>query len=164
MSKKWLFAVWVAYIAWVVAATFYGKNKENLKKDLENAKTWNEKFKIVFGAVVDTHINMIEKVKEEVFTEENMKKFEKYKEEVLKIFDSYKEKWEILVKELKEKWVDYSEKASKKLKELYEEKKDEIEKLKWLSLETVNSLKEKLYDVFSKTEKEIKQEVEKNSK
>jgi hypothetical protein len=35
---------------------------------------------------------MINKVKEELFTEENKQKFGEYKDEVMKIFDSYSEK------------------------------------------------------------------------
>lgn len=161
MSKKWLFALAIAYVAWVTAATFYWKNKKELKQQLGSAETNNQKAKIIFDAFVNTHINMVNKVKEELFTEENKQKFSEYKDEVVKIFDSYKEKWTELVVELKEKGQPYVEKTTKKLEELYNSKSEEIEKLKGLWADTISFLKEKLLFVFNKTKSEIKNETEK---
>ena len=89
MSKKGIFALGLAYVAWVAAATFYGKNKKELRENFSNAKDNKEKFKIFLNAFVETHTDMINKVKEELFTEENKQKFGEYKDEVMKIFDSY---------------------------------------------------------------------------
>lgn len=161
MSKKGLFALAVGYLAGVTAATFYGKNKKQLKKDLSEAKDNGEKAKIFFGAFVETHKNLVESVKKDLLTEENKQKFAEYKDEVLKIFDSYVEKWKELTLELKEKWVPYAENISKRLEELYNSKSEEIGNLKSLWKETIESLKEKLEKIFKTTKEEINEEVKK---
>ena|GEM_PF-4141280 len=49
------------------------------------------------------------------------------------------------------------------MEELYESKSEEIEKLKGLSKDTIDTIKEKLSTVFNKTKEEIS-EIEKENK
>jgi len=158
MSKKNLFLLAAWYVAgWIIASIYNKKKPEELKNELTKAKeTWEWSFKVLVDNFVETHANLLENLKNEVMSEQNMAKFESHKEEVLKIIDSYKEKWNSLIKELKENWKGYILVISKKLEDLYNEKLLEIESIKGMTPEKIDELKNKLLLSFEELKKEIK--------
>ncbi|RAL55076.1 hypothetical protein BLD25_05080 [Candidatus Gracilibacteria bacterium GN02-872] len=165
MSKKGLVTLTAAYLAGVAAATFYGRNGKQLKKDLEKAEEeGNSKLGVVLCAFIETHKNMINSLKEEIMSEKNIELYNKCKDEALKIFDSYKEKGKELMAELKEKGADYASKTYQKLEELYNSKIFDLENIKGISAKTLEELKAKLASVFKSTKDEIEEEIEKSKK
>ena len=158
MSKKNLFLLAAWYIAgWVIASIYNKKKPEQLKKELTKAKeTWEGSFKVLVDTFIETHSNLLDDLKKEVLSEQNIAKFESHKEEVLKIIDSYKEKWNSLINELKENGKWYILVISKKLEDLYNEKLLEIESIKGMTPEKIEELKNKLLLSFEELKKEIK--------
>lgn len=158
MSKKNIFMLAAWYIAGWLVASIYGKKKPNeLKKEMEEAKKtgeWN--FKVIADNFIDIHQSMVEDIKKEILTETNIKLFNEKKEEILEIIDVYKVKWTELIEELKIQWKDYLGKASEELEKLYNEKKNEIEWLKWVAPEKISELKTWLLASFEELKKEIK--------
>jgi len=158
MSKKNIFLLAAWYVAGGLVASLYNKKKPaELKKELESAKETGEwSFKVIVDSFIETHSNLVDDLKKELMTEKNMKIFNEHKDEVLKILDSYKEKWNILIDELKVQWKSYLFTASEKLEELYKEKIDEIESLKWVAPEKIAEFKDKLLVSFDELKNEIK--------
>ncbi|NVP17473.1 hypothetical protein HUU51_02025 [Candidatus Gracilibacteria bacterium] len=158
MSKKNLFLLAAGYVAGGLIASLYNKKKpEQLKKELNKAKETGEgSFKVLVDNFLETHTNLLDDLKKEVLTPENLAKFESHKEDVLKIIDSYKQKGNELINELKQNGKGYILVIQKKLEDLYNEKLSEIDSLKDLAPEKVNELKNKLFLSFEELKKEIK--------
>ncbi len=158
MSKKNLFLLAAWYVAgWIIASIYNKKKPEQLKKELTKAKeNWEGSFKVLVDTFIETHSNLLDDLKKEVLSEQNIAKFESHKEEVLKIIDSYKEKWNLLINELKQNWKGYILVISKKLEDLYKEKLIEIESIKDMTPEKIEELKNKLFVSFEELKKEIK--------
>ena len=158
MSKKNIFLLAAWYIAgWIVASLYWKKEPSELKKEIKDAKNdgeWN--FKVFIDNFIDIHQTMVEDLKKEIMTEDNIKLFNDKKEEILEIIEVYKVKWTELIEELKVQWKDYIVTASEELEKLYNEKKDEIETLKWVAPEKVTELKNWLLASFEELKKEIK--------
>lgn len=158
MSKKNLFLLAAWYIAgWVIASIYNKKKPEQLKKELTKAKeTWEWSFKVLVDSFIETHSNLLDDLKKEVLSEQNIAKFESHKEEVIKIIDSYKQKWNELINELKQNWKSYILIISEKLEDLYNEKLLEIESIKGMTPEKIEEIKNKLLLSFEELKKEIK--------
>ncbi len=158
MSKKNLFLLAAWYVAgWIIASIYNKKKPEQLKKELTKAKESGEgSFKVLVDSFVETHANLLDDLKKEVMSEQNIAKFEAHKEEVFKIIDSYKEKWNSLINELRENGKGYILVISKKLEDLYNEKLLEIESIKDMTPEKIDELKNKLLLSFEELKKEIK--------
>jgi len=158
MSKKNFFLLAAGYVAWGIIASLYNRKKpEQLKKEISKAKeAWEGSFKVLVDNFLETHSNLLDDLKKEILTPENIAKFESHKEDVLKIIDSYKQRWNELINELKQNWKGYVLVVQKKLEELYNEKLIEIDNLKDLAPEKINELKNKLFLSFEELKKEIK--------
>jgi undecaprenyl pyrophosphate synthase len=132
MSKKNIFLLAAWYVAGGLIASLYGKKKPwELQKDLEKSRKEGEgDFKVVLDNFIDTHANLIEKLKKEVLTDKNKELFNSKKDELLKVVDVYKKQWEELVDELKTKWKGFLVEASDNLEKLYDEKVEQIEQIK----------------------------------
>ena len=158
MSKKNIFLLAAWYIAGWFIASLYGKKKPGeLQKDLEKSRKEGEgDLKVVIDNFIDTHSNLIEKLKKQVLTKENKELFNSKKEEVLNIVEVYKKQWTELVEELKAKWKDFLVEASDNLEKMYEEKVEEIEQLKEVAPEKAKALKEDLKETFEEVKEKIK--------
>ncbi|MDD3793662.1 MAG: hypothetical protein PHI37_02535 [Candidatus Gracilibacteria bacterium] len=158
MSKKNLFLLAAGYVAGGLIASFYNKKKpEQLKKELNKAKESGEgSFKVLIDNFLETHSNLLDDLKKDILTPENIAKFESHKEDVLKIIDSYKQRGNELINELKQNGKGYILVVQKKLEDLYNEKLTEIDSLKDLAPEKINELKNKLFMSFEELKKEIK--------
>lgn len=157
MSKKNIFLLAAWYLAWWIVASIYWKKKpEDLKNELDTAKeSWKGSFKVIMDNFIDTHSNMIDDFKKELYSEKNKALFNEHKDEIIKIIDSYREKWNVLLDELREKGKSYVYTTSEKLEELYKEKLSEIEELKWVAPSKIDDLKNKLHANFQDLKSQI---------
>ena len=158
MSKKNLFLLAAWYVAgWIIASIYWKKKQAEIQKEIVDAKEkWEWNFKIFVDNFIDIHQNMLNDLKTQVMTEENIKLFNDKKDEILQIIDVYKVKWTELIEELKNNWKEYIVVVSEKLELLYNEKREEIESLKWVAPEKITELKNWLLASFEELKNEIK--------
>lgn len=151
-NKKLLtLAVWYV-IWWLVASVYNKKNPWELEKQIKKTKKPESKLNVLLDSFIETHKNLLESVKKEPLYKDS-------KKEILKIYDSYKDQAVSLLNELKVNWKAYISKATKKLDDLYQEKKTEIDSLKNIEPEKVKELKDKLlasYEEFKEKMKSVK--------
>lgn len=167
MSGKWkktLFWLAVWYIAWWLVASLYGKKTgTSLRQTIDDAKQNGEwTFKVLVDNFIGIHSNMIDSLKDEIMTEENINTLNNHKEELIKLLDQYKLKWNELLNELKKKGIVYADEASLKLKQLYDENINSINKMKDMAPKKSQELKEKLKLVFEEIALEMENIINKN--
>lgn len=157
MSKKNIFLLAAGYIAGgLVASLYWKKRSSDLRRDIAEAKEKGEwSFKILVNNFLATHENLIENIKWEIMTEENVKMFNDKKDELIKILNTYKTRANAILRDLKKKWESYLWEASKKLEALYKEKLAEIKALKDIAPEKLEELKLKLEDAFNEMKDEM---------
>ena len=160
MSKKNLFLLAAWYLAgWVIVSLYNKKKPWSLKKDLEESKKSGEgSIKVLVDNFLDTHTSLINDLKEELLSDKNKKLIEKHKEDLLLIVDSYKNRAEVLIEELRDKWKSHLISTIENLELLYNEKKSEIDDLKWIAPAKAKELKEKLKLAYEELKLEIKKE------
>ena len=163
-NKKFLLVVWYV-LGWFVTSLYNKKKPWELEHELKKSKeTWNSELIVLVNNFIDTHKNMIDSLKKEPFYQKNKELINEKKEEFLKIANEYKLEWQKLLEELKLKGKDYVWEACKKLEELYELKKGELETLKDEAPEKIIELKEKLLASYEETKKKIKEKMNEEEK
>lgn len=163
-GTKVLFWVAVWYIAGGLVSSMYSQKRGvTLRKDMKEARESGEwSLKVLVDNFVATHANMIDDIKDEVMSEENIEVFNEHKEEVIKLLDSYKAKTGALLRELKRKGETYLEEASRKMNELYNEKVEEINRMKNIAPRKAQELKRKLKATLHEIEAEMEELVKWN--
>lgn len=132
--KKWnnLLLLAMAYFAGSAISSMYSKKtKEEIQTEIKVSKIeWESPLKVLFWNFLEIHKGLFTDVKENVATEENIEKFNDKKEIFKKVMEDYKKEWEEILKDLMVNWKDYSKEVISKLNDLYDEKKQEIDKIK----------------------------------
>lgn len=158
-KKLLLLAGW--YILWgLVASKYNKKSPEDLDGDLKTARVeWKKDFDVYLDTFIETHKNLLDNFKTEIFSEKNKNLFNEKKAELLSLVDDYKIKWEELLWELKVKWSDYSVEIKDKLEVLYKTKLVELEKMKDEAPAKIEEIKNKLWDSFESFKKDIENKI-----
>jgi len=160
-KKLLLIASW--YILWgLVASKYNKKTPDELNNDLiEARKSWKKDIDVYLDNFIETHKNLLDNFKTEVFSDKNKEIFNSKKEELFNLLDDYKVKGEELLWELKVKWKDYSLEVKDKLEVLYKEKINELDKLKDQAPEKIEKVKENLKETFDNFKKDIETKIKK---
>ncbi len=130
MFGKKLLLLLGGYVVWNVVNSIYNNTKwKDLKKEMKIAKkSWFDSKKVVINNFLETHKNILDSLKKDVLTEENIALFNKKKEDALSVINEYKKSWEELLKDLKWKWSDFVNSAKDEISDIYEEKKSKFKK------------------------------------
>lgn len=160
-KKLLLVAAW--YIVWGLVASHYNKKSpEQLKEDLKVARDeWKKDLDVYLTYFIETHKNLLDNFKSEVFSEKNKELFNEKKQELFNLLDDYKIKGEELLVELRDKWSDYSIEIKDKLEVLYKEKITQLDSLRDQAPQKIDEIKTNLTNSFEKFKKDIEEKVNK---
>lgn len=145
LNKKLLLILW-GYVAWNIVSSIYNDKKwKDLRKEIKVAKTsWTGSNRIVVDNFIETHKNILESLKKDILTDENIALFHEKKDEAIKVVEEYKKSSEDFIKNIKDKWTDFIDSKKEEISDIYDEKKSNFDKAKIKAPKKIKKIKDNL--------------------